>query len=384
MNPYLTEEHIVLRKEVRRFSEEEISPIAKKIDIENYYPRDLIRKLGELGYLGMLIPMEYGGSEMDMIGYCIVLEEIARCSPSLAIFTEVQNSLVGEIIFKYGTEDQKKRYLPRLSSGEITGAFALSEPGAGSDAAAISTRAIKESNGYVINGSKLWITNGAYADFIILFARTGKPEERHKGISAFIIDKDTPGFKVANTLDMMGIRGTGTSELVFEDVNVPSTALLGKEGKGFYIAMDALNSGRIGVAAISIGLAQRAFEESLKYAIQREAFGKRIIDFQAIGFTLADLATEIEAARLLTYQAAYLKNRGLNYAKEAAMAKLFASEIAVRAADRAVQIHGAFGYSKESMVETLFRDAKLMVIGEGTSEIQKLVIYKRLLQEYMS
>ena len=381
MSAYLKREHEVVRRAVKKFAEREVAPLVKKMDEENWYPRELIRKLGEQGYMGMLVPAEYGGSEFDSMSYVIAIEELSYYSPALGVFIEVQNSLAGETLAKYGTGEQKEKYLPKLASGEWTAAYALTEPGAGSDAAAVRTKAEKRGDHYVINGSKIFITNGAYADFVIVYARTGRLEDRHRGITAFIVDKDTPGFKVASKIDIMGIRGTGTAELLFEDVEVPEENVLGEINKGFYIAMDALNSGRLAIAAVSVGLARRAYDESLRFATQRKAFDKLIIEHEGVGFKLADMVTEIEAAKLMVYHTAYLRDKGASYYKEAAMAKLFASEVAVRVAREAVQIHGGIGYSKESIVEMLYRDAKLMEIGEGTSEILRLVVYRALMKE---
>ncbi|MGC8948868.1 MAG: acyl-CoA dehydrogenase family protein [Thermoprotei archaeon] len=370
----------VVRTTARRFADSEIESIASKIDKDDIYPLDLIRKMGKEGYLGMMAPQEYGGSPMDMLSYSIVIEEFSYSSAAIGIITEVHNSLVEAVISKYGTNEQKERYLPKLASGEMIGAFALTEPGGGSDAANLKLKATRVGNEYVLNGTKIFITNAAYADLFIVFARTGRQEDKHKGISAFIVERNTKGFKVGNKIKTMGIRGTGNSELIFEDAEVPSENLLLGENQGFKIAMDALNDGRITVAAISLGLARRAFDESFRYALQREAFGKPIAEHEAISFMLADMATEIELTRSMLYRVAKLRDKGIRCVKEISMIKLYAAQMAMRLTNMAVQIHGGYGYSSDFIVERLFRDAKLMQIGEGTDEIQKMVIYKELLR----
>jgi alkylation response protein AidB-like acyl-CoA dehydrogenase len=328
----------------------------------------------------MMIPQEYGGSPIDMLGYSIILEEFSYSSATIGIITEVHNSLVGAIISKYGTEEQKERYLPKLASGEMIGAFALTEPGGGSDAANLKLKATRVGDKYILNGTKIFITNASHAGLFIVFARTGRQEDKHKGISAFIVERNTKGFKVGNKIKTMGIRGTGNSELIFEDAEVPVENLLLSENQGFKIAMDALNDGRITVAAISLGLARRAFDESFRYALQREAFGKPIAEHEAISFALAEMATEIELTRSMLYRVAKLRDKGIKCVKEISMIKLYAAQMATRVTNMAVQIHGGYGYSSDFIVERLFRDAKLMQIGEGTDEIQKLVIYKEILR----
>lgn len=370
----------VVRTTARRFADSEIEPIAAKIDRDDIYPLDLIRRMGKEGYLAMMAPQEFGGSPMDMLSYSIIIEEFSYSSAAIGIITEVHNSLVEAVISRYGTNEQKERYLPKLASGEMIGAFALTEPSGGSDAANLRLKATKVGDKYILNGTKIFITNAAYADLFIVFARTGKQEDRHKGISAFIVERNTKGFKVGNKIKTMGIRGTGNSELIFEDAEVPVENLLLGENQGFKIAMDALNDGRITVAAISLGLARRAFDESFKYALQREAFGKPIAEHEAISFMLADMATEIELARSMLYRVAKLRDKGIRCVKEISMAKLYAAQMAMRVTNMAVQIHGGYGYSSDFIVERLFRDAKLMQIGEGTDEIQKMVIYRELLR----
>jgi alkylation response protein AidB-like acyl-CoA dehydrogenase len=370
----------VVRTTARRFADAEIEPLATKIDREDMYPIDLIHRMGKEGYLAMMIPQEYGGSPIDMLGYSIILEEFSYSSATIGIITEVHNSLVGAIISKYGTEEQKERYLPKLASGEMIGAFALTEPGGGSDAANLKLKATRVGDKYILNGTKIFITNASHAGLFIVFARTGRQEDKHKGISAFIVERNTKGFKVGNKIKTMGIRGTGNSELIFEDAEVPVENLLLSENQGFKIAMDALNDGRITVAAISLGLARRAFDESFRYALQREAFGKPIAEHEAISFALAEMATEIELTRSMLYRVAKLRDKGIKCVKEISMIKLYAAQMATRVTNMAVQIHGGYGYSSDFIVERLFRDAKLMQIGEGTDEIQKLVIYKEILR----
>lgn len=379
MSVFLSEEHNLIRETVREFVEKEVRPIEGKMDKENWYPRELLYKIGEIGLLGAEVPEEYGGSGIDTLGYVVGIEEISRVSPAVGIITEVQGSLVAGGIAKYGTEEQKEKYLEKLVSGEYVGAYALTEPGAGSDAAALSLTAKKEDDTWILNGTKLFITQGTVADLAIVFARTGDPRERHKTITAFIVERKH-GFKVGSKLEVMGIRGTGTAELVFDNVEVPEENMLGQLNGGFKIAMELLNSGRLCVAAISTGLAQGAFDESINYAVQRKTFGVKIAEHQAISFYLAEMYAKTSTARNLTYEVAVKKDKGQDISLDAAVAKLVASRIAVEVSDLAVQIHGGFGYSKDSLVEKLYRDAKLMEIGEGTSEILKYVISKRLLR----
>ncbi len=376
----LTDEHRLIQQSAREFTENEVRPIERKMDQENWYPRDLLRKLGEMGFLGADTPEEYGGSGIDSLGYVLVLEELSKVSPAVGIITEVQASLVAGGIALYGTEEQKEKYLPKLVSGEIVGAYALTEPGAGSDAANLKLTAKKEGDVWVLNGTKLFITQGTEADVIIVFARTGDPKERHRTITAFIVEKNMKGFRVGSKLEVMGIRGTGTAELVFDNVEVPEENILGQLNGGFKIAMELLNVGRLSVAAISVGLSQGALEESIRYSTERKAFGVKLAQHQAISFYLAEMHTLTQAARVMTYDVAVKRDKGQDIVMDAAAAKLFASRVAVKVSDLGVQIHGGYGYSKDSLVEKLYRDAKLMEIGEGTSEILKYVISKRLLK----
>jgi alkylation response protein AidB-like acyl-CoA dehydrogenase len=380
MNFELLEEQAMLKAMVREFAENEISPHAKRLERERRFPTGLLKKLGDLGILGMSVPEEYGGTQTDSLSLILAIEEISRCMPALAVIVSVHCSLFCYAIGKYGTEEQKKRYFPKAASGEILGAFSLTEPGAGSDAMGLKTKAERTVTGeYVLNGTKSWVTGGGEAGAIIIFARTDLEDGRKK-LSAFIVDTDSPGFKVSKIEDKMGLNASLTAELVLENCLVPADNLLWQEGKGASIAFHCLDGSRIGIAAQSIGLSQRALDEGLIYSKQREAFGKPIASFQAIQFMLADSATQLEAARLLTYQAACLKDKGLPFTKEAAMAKLFASEAANKIVYDVLQIHGAYGYSQEFMIEQLYREARVLSIYEGTSEIQRMVIARELLK----
>lgn len=378
MDLKLTEEQEMIRKMVRDFAQKEVAPVAAEIDDKGIVPFENIKKMGQLGLLGLTVPEKYDGGGADAISYVIAIEELAKACASTAIVMAVQNSLVCAGLEKFGTEEQKDKYLRPLARGEKIGAFALTEPGAGCDSAAQLTTAVRSGDGYVINGTKHFITNGSFADIVILFAMTDKAQ-KHRGISGFIVEKGTPGFTVGKEEHKMGIRGSNTCELVFTEVHVPATARLGEEGQGFKIAMTVLDAGRIGVAAQAVGIAQGAFEAAVKYSKERVQFGQPIGQFQAIQWMLADMATRIEAARLLTYNAALAKMSGQPYSKEASMAKLFASETAVWVADRAVQIHGGYGYMKEYSVERNYRDAKITEIYEGTSEVQRMVIARAVL-----
>ncbi len=369
----------MIRKAAREFAEKEIKPIASKLDQEAKFPSEIISKLGELGFMGMMVPEEYGGSGMDCVSYAIAVEEISRGDASTGVSMSVNNSLACQPILDYGTEEQKRKYLPDLAQGKKLGAFSLTEPEAGSDAGNVQTRAILDGDHYVINGTKIFVTNGGKADIIILFASTN-PEAKAKGISAFIIEKGMQGFRVGKKENKMGMRAADTSELIFEDCKVPKENLLGEEGKGYRIALATLDGGRIGIAAQAVGIGQACLEASIEYSKVRKQFGRPICEFQAIQWMIANMATEIEAARYLTYRAAYLKDKGIRFSKEAAQAKLLASEAVVRAATNAVQIHGGYGYMKEYDVERYFRDSKLTEIYEGTSEVQRLVIAASLLK----
>ena len=364
---------------VREFAEKEIAPVAAELDKKAEYPTEILEKMAKLGLLGIIIPTKYGGAGLDTISYAIVIEEISRKCASTGVITSVHNSLVSWPIMKYGTDEQKKKYLPILAKGEKIGAFAGTEPNAGSDLGAMQTTAVLKGDKYIINGDKTFITSGSEAGILIVFAVTDK-SAGSKGISAFIVENTFKGFKVGSIFDKMGINANHVSELVFEDMEVPKENLLGKEGEGFKIALSTLDGGRIGIGAQAVGIAQACLDESIEYSKQRQQFGRPISKFQAIQWMIADMATRIEAARFLVYNAAYKKDKGERISKEAAMAKLFASETAVESAIKAVQIHGGYGYTKEYTVERLFRDSKITEIYEGTSEVQRLVISNSLLR----
>ncbi|UCG89942.1 MAG: acyl-CoA dehydrogenase [Candidatus Heimdallarchaeota archaeon] len=374
----LTDQQKMIQKMVREFAEKEIAPVAAELDQKEEYPTKILEKMSKLGFLGTIIPAEYGGAGLDNISYTIVVEEISKKCASTGVITSVHNSLVSWPIMKYGTEDQKKKYLPLLASGKKIGAFAGTEPNAGSDLGAMQTNAVIKGNKYIINGDKTFITSGSNAGIIIVFAVTDK-KAGSKGISAFIVENDMKGFKVGSIYEKLGINASGTSELIFENMEVPKENLLGKEGDGFKIALSTLDGGRIGIAAQAVGIGQAALDESIEYSKQRQQFGRPIAKFQAIQWMIADIATRLEASRYLVYKAAYQKDKGERISKEAAMAKLFASETAMDAVIKAVQIHGGYGYTKEYLVERLFRDAKITEIYEGTSEVQRLVISSSLL-----
>ncbi|MEA3458759.1 MAG: acyl-CoA dehydrogenase family protein, partial [Candidatus Thermoplasmatota archaeon] len=368
------------QKMVREFAEKEVAPIAAELDEKGEYPTKTLEKMAKLGLLGIIVPKEYGGAGLDTISYSIIIEEISRKCASTGVITSVHNSLVAWPIKKYGTEEQKKKYLPMIAKGETIGAFGGTEPNAGTDLGAMQTTAELKGDKYIINGDKTFITSGPKAGIILVFAVTDK-EKGSKGISAFIVENTMKGFKVGSIFDKMGINANLVSELVFEDMEVPKENLLGKEGDGFKLALAALDSGRIGIASQAVGIAQAALDESIEYSKQRQQFGRPIAKFQAIQWMIADMATRIEAARYLVRNAAYAKdNKKGRFSKEAAMAKLFASETAMEAAIKAVQIHGGYGYTKEYTVERLFRDAKITEIYEGTSEVQKMVIAGSLLR----
>jgi len=378
MNLRFTEEQEMMRKMVRDFAESEIAPFIERME-EGEFPRHLLKKMGELGLMGIPIPEEYGGAGMDFTSYIIAIHELSRVSATIGVILSVHTSVGTNPILYFGTEEQKKKYVPKLASGEYLGAFCLTEPSAGSDAASLKTRAVLDGDYYRLNGSKVFITNGGEADTYIVFARTGEGE-RSKGISAFIVEKDTPGFIIGKDEKKMGLHGSRTVQITFEDAMVPKENLLGEEGEGFKIAMANLDVGRIGIAAQSLGIAQAALEHAVSYAKERHQFGKPIAANQGIGFKLADMATQVEAAELLTYRAAYLRQNGLPCGKEASMAKLFASQAAMDVSTEAIQVYGGYGYTKDYPVERFFRDAKVCQIYEGTSEIQRLVISKHLMK----
>ncbi len=371
----LTEEQSLIRDMVRSFAETEIAPSVKERDEEERFDRELMfDKLAELGLTGIVFPEKYGGAESDYISYAIAVEELSRVCASTGVTLSAHLSLCANPIYMFGNEEQKQKYLVPLAEGSKFGAFGLTEPSAGSDAGGTKTTAVLDGDEWIINGSKIFISNGSEAEIYIVFARTDKDAKKHHGLSAFIIEKGTPGFSFGKKEEKMGIRSSPTYELVFENCRVPKENLLGDEDKGFRIAMKTLDGGRIGVAAQALGIAQGAYEAALKYAMERKQFDTPIGAFQGVQFQLADMATQIDAARLLVYQAAYRASNGLSYAKEAAMAKLFASETAMKVTTQAVQIHGGYGYTREYPVERMMRDAKITEIYEGTSEIQRVVI----------
>jgi acyl-CoA dehydrogenase len=378
MNLVFTEEQKMMQKMVRDFAQKEIAPAIEHMEETEEFPRHLIKKMAELGLMGIPIPEEYGGAGMDFTSYIIAINELSKVSATIGVILSVHTSVGTNPILYFGNVEQKKKYIPKLASGEYLGAFGLTEPSSGSDAASLKTRAVKQGDHYVLNGSKIFITNAGEADVYIVFAST-EPDKGSYGISAFIVDKDTPGFSVGKKEKKMGLNGSNTCEIVFEDARVPAENLLGNEGEGFKIAMSNLDVGRIGIAAQSLGIAEAALEYATNYAKERKQFGKPIGANQGLGFKLADMATEVEAAKLLTYRAADLKTNNMPCGKEASMAKLFASETAMKSAIEAVQVYGGYGYTKEYPVERLFRDAKVCQIYEGTSEIQRMVLSKYLL-----
>jgi butyryl-CoA dehydrogenase len=368
-----TEDQLAVQKTAREFAQGEVLPKAAEIDREHRHPTELVKRMAELGFLGMAVPDQYGGAGLDNVSYALSMEEIARACASTAVIMSVNNSLVCDPIYRFGTEAQKQEWLAPLASGTRLGCFALSEPEAGSDAAAQKTTATPDKDGWILQGTKNWITNGPVADVCVLFAMNDRAAG-HKGISAFIVPMKHPGVRTGTPDDKLGIRGSKSSQIFLDDVRLPGSHLLGEVGGGFKIAMSTLDGGRIGIAAQALGIARAALEDSLAYAQQRRTFGKPIAQHQAIAFKLADMATEIDAARLLTLRAAWLKDHKQPYGKEAAMAKLYASDVANRAAREAIQIFGGNGYVTEYPVERHFRDAKITEIYEGTSEIQRLVI----------
>jgi alkylation response protein AidB-like acyl-CoA dehydrogenase len=375
----LTEEQLQITRLAREFAESEIAPHVLEWDEAQEFPVDVMKKLAELGFLGVLVPQEYGGAGLGYIEYVSIVEEISRVDGAIGLSVAAHNSLCSNHILTFGTEDQKRKYLPGLASGQWLGAWGLTEPEAGSDASGTQTTAVRDSDGYVLNGSKTFTTHGTYGDVFVLMAVTDRSRE-NRGISAFIIEKGTPGMRAGKKENKLGCRASDTSEVILENCRIPAENLLGQEGEGFINCLEILDGGRISIAALAVGMAQGALEASLKYAKQRRQFGQPISEFQAIQWKLADMATEIEAARLLTYRAAALKNQKKRSTKESSMAKLYAGEVSVRVANEAIQIHGGYGYVKEYPVEKFYRDAKICTIGEGTSEIQRLVIARQLLK----
>ncbi|MCK4404847.1 MAG: acyl-CoA dehydrogenase [candidate division Zixibacteria bacterium] len=376
----LNEEQRMVKEAAADFAKNTLLPQAQEFDEKEEIPQEIYKELAGLGYMGMMLPEEFGGSNLDFVSYICAMEEFAKACAALEIALSVHNSLVCGAILKFGTEEQKKKYLPSLARGEKMGAYSLTEPGSGTDAGSLRTTAVLEGNHYLVNGTKTFVTNGGIADLFVVFVST-KPELKSKGISCILVEKGTDGFSIGIKEKKMGIKGSDTRELSFADCKIPKENLLGEENKGFKIALSLLDPSRIAVGAQSVGIAQAAFQEALKYSKERVQFGQPICNFQAIAFKLADMATEIDAARLLIYRAAYIQSKGIRCSREAAMAKLYASEMANRVVNEAVQIHGGYGYMKEYAVERYFRDARVTEIYEGTSEAQRLVISRLLLKE---
>lgn len=381
MNLELTEEQKLLEGSVREFAEAEVKPHAKDLDETGRFPFEIFRKAAELGLTGVALPESCGGAGMDHISYTIVIEEISRVCASTGVILSVQNSLYCDPIYRFGTEEQKTRFLVPFARGEKIGCYALTEPQAGSNAAALTTRAVRKGNGYLINGTKAWITNGGAADAALVYVNT-QPEKGERGITALIVEKGTQGFAIGKEEKKLGIHATACTELCFTDCEVPIENRIGQEGEGYRIALSTLDGGRIGIASQATGIAQGVFEAAVSYAQQRQAFGHPISEFQAIQFMLADMATEIDAARLLARRAAWKQDSGARFTMEASIAKLFASEMATRVTHKAMQIHGGYGYSHEYPVERAYRDARITEIYEGTSEIQRLVIAAWVLKSY--
>jgi len=379
MDFQLTREQEMVRKVTREFAEKEVKPIAAEIDKTGRFPRENVEKMAKCHMMGIPIPAEYGGAGGDDIAYVIAVEELSKVCATTGIILSAHTSLACWPILKYGTEEQKRKYLIPLAKGEKLGAFALTEPNAGTDAAAQQTTAVLKGDSYILDGSKIFITNGGEADVYIVFAMTDR-SKGHKGISAFIVEKDAPGFSIGKIEDKMGIRGSSTAELIFRDCVVPKENLLGEEGQGFKIAMSTLDGGRIGVAAQALGIAEGALEETIKYLKERQQFGRPLAKFQGLQWMVADMHMEIEAAKLLVYRAAYNKMKGLPYNKEAAMAKLFASKTAMNVTTQCVQLHGGYGFTKDYPVERMMRDAKITEIYEGTSQVQQMVIASNILK----
>ena len=381
MHLELSEEQKLLQQTVREFANTEVKPLARELDETGRFPRETLRKAAELGLTGIPFPEQYGGAGFDHISYAIAIEEISRVCASTGVILSVQNSLYCDPIYRFGSEEQKQRLLAPFARGEKIGCYALTEPQAGSNAAALATHAVRKGDRYIVNGTKAWITNGGAADAAIVYVNTDPPKAE-KGITALVVERGTPGFKVGKEEKKLGINATACVELSFTDCEVPIENRIGTEGEGYKVALSTLDGGRIGIAAQAVGIAQGAFEEALKYSQQRMAFGQPISNFQAIQFMLADMATEIDAARLLARKAAWKQDIGARFTMEASIAKLFASEMATRVTHKAIQIHGGYGYSREYPVERMYRDARITEIYEGTSEIQRLVIAAWVLKTY--
>lgn len=379
----LTDEQEQLRDMIRKFAAKEIAPHVSKWDEANEFPADVVKRLGELGLLGIIFPTEYGGAGLGYVDYVMAIEELSSVDGSIGIIVAAHNSLGTNHIFLAGNEEQRRKYIPKLASGQWLGAWGLTEAGSGSDASAARTTAVRKGDKWVLNGSKTFITNGGHANSAVVIAVTDKTKGTH-GLSAFVVEKGTPGFRPGKKENKLGLRASDTSELIFEDCEIPAENLLGKEGEGFIDAMRVLDGGRISIAALALGIARGALDASVKYVKERRQFGKAIAEFQGIQWKLADMATELDAARLLTQRAAVLKDAGERVTRESGMAKLYASEVAVRICNEAVQLHGGYGFIKDYPVEKYYRDVKLCTIGEGTSEIQRMVIGRELLKVHPS
>jgi alkylation response protein AidB-like acyl-CoA dehydrogenase len=379
----LTEDQEHLRREIREFASREIAPYVSKWDESNEFPMAAIKKLGAMGLMGVIIPQEYGGAGLGYVDYVLTIEELSAVDGSIGLTLAAHNSLGTNHIFIAGTEAQKRRYVPRLAAGEWLAAWGLTEPGSGSDASNARTTAVKKNGHYVLNGTKTFITNGRYADVAVVIAVTDKSQGTH-GLSAFVVEKGTKGFRPGKKENKLGLRASDTSELIFEDCEIPAENLLGKEGEGFVDAMRVLDGGRISIAALALGIGRGALDAAIRYVKERRQFGKAIAEFQGIQWKLADMATELDAARLLTQRASVLKDAGRKVTRESSMAKLFASEVAVKICDEAVQLFGGYGFIKDYPVEKFYRDVKLCTIGEGTSEIQRMVIAREILKVYPS
>ena len=380
MDFQLNDEQQQLRKSVREFAEREIAPHVLEWDEASRFPMETVKELGKMGLLGVIFPSEYGGAGMGYIEYVIAIEELSRVDGSVGIIVAAHTSLCSNHIFLAGNETQKQKYIPKLATGEFIGAWGLTEPNSGSDAGGARCSAVRKGDRWVLNGTKTFITNGSYADVYVVVAVTDKAARTH-GLSAFLVEKGTKGFRPGKKENKLGLRASDTAELIFEDCEIPAENLLGHEGEGFVDAMRILDGGRISIASLGLGMAQGAYESAVKYSKQRKQFGKAISEFQAIQWKLADMATEIDAARLLTMRAAWMKDNGMKSTLESSMAKLYTSEVAVRAANEAVQIHGGYGFIKDYPAEKFYRDVKLCTIGEGTSEIQRMVISRQILKD---
>ena len=379
MNFTFTDDHIMMRETARKIAEEKLKPLAKEIDARETPDLDTLRELGELGFMAMMVPEKYGGAGLDTVSYVIVMEEFSKVCASTGVCVSVNNSLFADGVYKFGTEGQRKKYLPPVGVGQAQACLGLTEPGAGTDVGSTATTAVKDGSDYIINGKKHFVTNGGFADYLMVLVST-EPGTGHRGLSMVIVEKDTPGFSVGRHELKLGIRGSDTSELLFDNCRIPQANRLGEEGRGLKISLTILDGGRIGIAAQALGIAQAAYDDAVAYAKERTQFGKPIAEFQAIAFKIAEMATELEAARLMTYKAAWLKDQGEDYKMASSMAKLYASEASIRITNEALQIHGGYGYVRDFNVERYYRDARITTIYEGTSEAQKIVISRDILR----